>query len=479
MNKYTLSILLLGLFLISNNTNGQDLISSQYLGELSKIEMQAFYGSFMQNGIKRYKITYTTKDIHGVQDTASGLVVVPIRAEPSIYPLLCYQHGTVGGPNDVPSNLNGGSALATVWGGLGYITSAADYLGLGTARGFHPYVHADSEASAAVDMLFAVRQFVAENGYFLNDQLFITGYSQGGHAAAAVQRSIQENYPEDFTITASAPMSGPYSISTAMVGLSQVEEPYYFIGYLPYTVLSMNLAYNLGYDLEEIFKEPYVAAINSFFNREINIGALHSSLIASIAIEEQTGPIPRLIFQDSFLLNMDNNYNHPFNVALRDNDVYDWAPSAPTRLYYCMADDQVPFLNSIIADSIMNLNGAADVQAIDVNSGYDHGQCVNPAVTQAAIFFLPFQSITTGTDDYARTEKNLFYPNPGTGIFHYKPIINTPVDIKVFNLTGQLQYQKTDQQGTGTLDISHLTKGIYLIQLKTKNFSSTEKIILQ
>ena len=477
MNKI-INLLAIMLFLIlGKEIKSQNLISSQYLGELSKIEIQASYGSIMQNGVKRYKITYTTTDVQGVPDTASGLVVIPIREEEKIYPLLCYQHGTVGSPSDVPSNLNGGSALATIWGGLGYITSAADYLGLGEARGFHPYVHADTEASAAVDMLFATRQFVEENGYFLNDQLFITGYSQGGHAAMAVQRSIQEDYPEDFTITAAAPMSGPYSISTAMLGLSQNETPYYYIGYLPYTVLSMRLAYQLDYELNEIFKQPYIAAIDQFYHREINIGTLHNSLINTIQEEESDAPIPRYIFQDSFLLNIENNYNHPFNVAMRDNDVYDWTPNAPTRLYYCMADDQVPFNNSIIADSIMNMNGAADLAAIDVNSSYDHGQCVRPALTQAAFFFLPYQSITTDIKTIKSSTNTIFYPKPSNGLLHYNTT-EKAIDIMLYDLAGKLQYHQADAKGSGVLDLSLLPKGIYWLHWKTDSSEKIEKVLL-
>lgn len=478
MNKYFLSVVLLLATIFNSQIHSQDLISTQYLGELSKTEMQAFYGQIMQNGIKRYKVTYTTKDVHGVIDTASGLIVVPIREEAQVYPLLCYQHGTVDDPNDVPSNLQGGSALATVWGGLGYITAAADYLGLGESRGFHPYVHAATEASAAIDLLFATRQFVSENGYFLNDQLFITGYSQGGHAAAAVQKEIQENFSDAFTITASAPMSGPYSISSAMVGLTQVEEPYYFLGYLVYTVLSMNLAYDLGYEMEEIFKPPYIGAIQSFYNREIGVSSLHSQLTTTIATEVGTAPFPRIIFQDSVLLNMAANPNHPLNVALRDNDLFDWTPTAPTRLYYCMADDQVPFRNSVIADSIMNINGAPDVMAVDVNSNFNHGQCVNPAITQGAIFFLQYQSITTDTKNSPKHEPSFLFPNPGNGKLQFQQSEDL-TNITVYDIEGQLQYQLNRLTDGSILDISHLPKGLYFLRWNTRLGENTQRIIIE
>ena len=56
-------------------------------------------------------------------------------------------------------------------------------------------------------------------------------------------------------------MSGPYSISGAMKDVIVSDEPYFFTGYLPYTILSYNEAYDLFDDLGEYFKEPYATAI--------------------------------------------------------------------------------------------------------------------------------------------------------------------------------------------------------------------------
>ena len=196
-----------------NSIQAQDLISSQYLSNVSKANLESTYGTAFHNGVDLYRVLYTTPDVLGVLDTASGLLVVP--DDPGFaYPLLVYQHGTINSRWDVPSQLAGGYQLATVFGGHGYATVAADYVGLGEARGLHPYVHADTEASAAIDFLFAARQFADQNDFLtLNDQLFVTGYSQGGHAAMAAHRALELDYSSDFTVTAAAPMSGPYSVS--------------------------------------------------------------------------------------------------------------------------------------------------------------------------------------------------------------------------------------------------------------------------
>jgi len=155
-----------------------------------------------------------------------------------IYPMLCYQHGTSSSKTDVPSHLNGESQLATILSGMGYLVAAPDYLGLGDSPGFHPYVHAATEASAAVDLLRAARDFAAQEVLQLNGQVFVTGYSQGGHAAMALHRKLELELSNEFAVTAAAPMSGPYSIGGIMRELILSENEYFFPAYIPNTILS-------------------------------------------------------------------------------------------------------------------------------------------------------------------------------------------------------------------------------------------------
>lgn len=441
----------------------QELINSQYLGHRTKNYLQNLYGPLMQNGINLYKINYETYDIHGELDTASGLMVVPVRDDAYNYPLLCYQHGTVNGPNDVPSNLSGGSQLPMIFGGMGYVTSAADYLGLGDARGFHPYLHAKTEASAAIDMLFAVRQLAEEDDELsLNDQLFIAGYSQGGHAAAAVHKEIEEFYPEDFTVTASAPMSGPYNLSETMIDFILDESVYYYPGYVAWTLLSLNLSADLGYEVEEIFKAPYADYIEQFYQAEITLSPLHSNLISQLTAIEGAS-IPKFMIQDSLIAIFENEEEHPIVDAFRDNDLYDWTPQAPTRLYYCTADDQVYYLNSVVADSVMNANGAADLMAIDVNSNADHGECVSPAMIQALLFFGGYQDISVGNEEISISTPMMLSPNPANDFININQLPEGTT-IEIFDLDGRKRMDFTTSAARDKLDISHLTGGVYLFR---------------
>jgi len=452
---------------------GQQLISSVSKGAVPLEELVNRYGNFMSNGVELYKITYTTVDLEGRPDTASGLIVFP-DLDNRILPLLCYQHGTVGSRDDVPSNLRGGYEIAEVFGGLGYVSVAPDYLGLGESRGIHPYVHADSEAWVAVDMLFAAREFAAQKGVPLNDQLFVTGYSQGGHAAAALHRDIQHNYADDFIVTASAPMSGPYNISGVMRDLILSEEEYFFPSYLPYTILSYNAVYGLYDDLNAILKEPYSSMVNRFVEEEINLSELNTALIDTLT-GRAGGSFTSAMLQDSVIQNFTGNPSHPINVALEDNDVYDWAPQAPARLYYCVGDDQVPFRNSVVADSVMNENGAPDVGSVNLGDMLDHGECVEPAVINGALFFGLFQNIETTSIGQIADTRVAAYPNPVRELLRVEAPEGAYLELA--DLNGRILLRGEVNGGQSSLNTGPLPKGIYLLRVRTRAGSWSGKVV--
>lgn len=45
-----------------------------------------------------------------------------------------------------------------------------------------------------------------------NNQLFLAGYSEGGYATLATQKTIEENYQNELTVTASAFGAGAYDM---------------------------------------------------------------------------------------------------------------------------------------------------------------------------------------------------------------------------------------------------------------------------
>lgn len=483
MKKLLLLSYLILAFICPHSLIAQDLVSSEHIRSLSKgqVEAQLFNVLTVNHGVELYKLTYTTPDIHGVQDTASGLLVLPNVG--GQFPLLCNQHGTVGNKAQVPSNENGGHLLAVVTGAMSYVTVMPDYLGLGDARGFHPYLHAKTEASASIDMMRATKQFLESmEDISINEQVFITGYSQGGHAALALHKELELHHSDEFVVTASAPMSGPYDMSGTMIDFGFAEIEYFFPGYFPYTILSYQLAYgNLFNEFEDYFKQPYATEIERFFTHQIDLSELNEFCIDQL-IMEHGASIPIRMLQDSVLENFQNHSGHPIRVAFKDNDLHDWAPASPTRLYYCQADDQVPFFNSVAADSIMNVNGASDLEAFDVGSNLDHGQCVLPAMNSTLFFFSNFQDFMTNTNEYFNENAPIqLFPNPTSDkvVIYYPSEKSETFNVEIRNANGQKVIQTQILSGeTNAIDVQNLPTGIYFVRAFTSEGIWSKKLMI-
>jgi hypothetical protein len=69
-----------------------------------------------------------------------------------------------------------------------------------------------------------------------------------------------------------------------------------------------------------------------------------------------------------------------------------------------------------------------------------------------------------------------FYPNPTTGIITISLLENASVS--VIDLSGKQVMTSNLEMGDATLDMSSLTKGMYLIQIVGESYTKTEKVIL-
>ncbi len=382
MQKLLLPLLIL---LLSFPASAQEVVSVEEQTITTAFILQLVLDITVDYNVRNYKVTYTTTDAFGQPDTASGLLCVPAE-ESLVFPMAIYSHGTAASRDAVPS-VEGVQErfLPQTLAAYGYITCAPDYIGMGESRGFHPYVHAETEASAGRDMHIAVKKWLETQGIRQNDQLFLTGYSQGGHATAALHRDISTNPGGDeLTVTAATHLSGPYSISEIMLGTLFNNETTTMNGFIAYTYISYNYVYQLYDSLEQAFVEPYLTPIRDFAAETTNLGEFNT-ILDSMLLENNESVTA--IFQDSILQILEaRDESNPIIQALIDNDTYDWAPPEPTLIYYCTADEQVPFQNAILADSVMQSNGSTSV-VLESGGAFDHGGCLRPAFLRTIEFF--------------------------------------------------------------------------------------------
>ena len=156
--------------------------------------------------------------------TATGALMVPTGSDPSCTgarPELLYGHGTTVekrynlasfGDNTNPA-YSEAVMLAAMYAAQGYIVVAPNYAGYDASTlSYHPYLNADQQSKDMIDALAAAKKAMPNllNPVTPSTKLFIAGYSQGGHVAMATHRALQV---AGVTVTASAPMSGPYAMA--------------------------------------------------------------------------------------------------------------------------------------------------------------------------------------------------------------------------------------------------------------------------
>jgi len=386
----TLIMLALFIFMIPwTNINAQNLVSVEYKRTYNLNQIQTIFDNLgvppgltflpIRYQVRMYKITYNTVAVDSVTPViATGAFFVPVNPDCKIS-MINYNHGTLFSRSDAPSTLNGeegkiGVLMATD----GYGMVMPDYLGLGDSPGLHPYHHSRSEATAVIDMIRACRQAADSLHLGLNGQLYITGYSQGGHVTMATQRMIERYFSQEMNVTATAPMSGAYDLSGVQASVVTSDVPYDAPAYLPYMVMSYRYAYHIYPDINTILKPPYNTTLPPLFDGTHGEGDVGNA----------TPNPPKQIIDSLALLDyVNDSVNNPLRRALRDNDVYDWVTTKPMRIIYCHGDYTVNPGNSIKAYNTFVRNGCGNlVSLVDMGNSSHYG-CAMYALIIGKNFF--------------------------------------------------------------------------------------------
>src|SRR5580704_11662484 len=172
-------------------------------------------------GVDFYYLNFWTRGAVGEVTESSGALMVPTGPAPTCSgprPIVLYAHGTQTNKAfniaDItnPSNTEG-ATVAAFFAAQGYIVVAPNYAGYDISTlGYHPFLNAAQQSGEMMDILAAARTALPttlSSATKDNGQLFITGYSEGGHVAMATLRAMQA---AGKTVTAAAPMSGPYAL---------------------------------------------------------------------------------------------------------------------------------------------------------------------------------------------------------------------------------------------------------------------------
>ncbi len=371
----------LGIKSIPSNRSPGEIIRTKLIKKYSLAEILTsiteYTGGFptiISNEVNAFEIVYWTPGLDGKLREASGVAFLPV-GKTSPKSIISYQHGTLYDKEDAPSlGQTEEFSIGLFLAGTEHICFMADYLGFGaSADMFHPYLHSETEASSALDMLRAGTQLVSESNHTQPEKLFLLGYSQGGHATMALHRTIELEAGDEFIITGSIPMAGPQSMSNVMLSRILSDAPYPNPFYIAYLVWSYDQAYGLFNDPNEYFVDEVATALKQMIQDGASDGAINDVLPT----------VPRQMFKSNVLELIQSNDNHPFRVALELNDTMrsGWQPQAPIQMYHCTDDEIVPYQNSILAkESLQRAEGPAisvtDPRLIPFFQNGSHTGCI-------------------------------------------------------------------------------------------------------
>lgn len=376
--------------------------------------------------IEVYHYEYRTVDPAGEITPSSGALFVPNDSGNDCQgerPIVLYAHATQTDRSlnmaDLENPDNGeGLLVAAMFAAEGYIVVAPNYVGYDTSTlGYHPYLNGDQQSKEMIDALTAARSALptAEAPDTTDGgRLLVTGYSQGGYVAMATHRALQE---EGETVTASAPMSGPYALSAFSDAIFQGR----VTGGSPVNLTLLLTSYQNAYgniyaDTSEAYAPQYAAGIETLLPSDTSVGDLvDQGLLPDDAIFSETPPDPayadmtpatvpatlapvfalgfgpdhlltndfRLAYLQDADAHPDGGFptltdnrppaepENPMRLALAANDQRAWAPTSPMLLCAGRADPAVLYLNTRLMQDFWA--SETTVSVLDIDSAVEPG----------------------------------------------------------------------------------------------------------
>ena len=371
-----------------------------------------------------YHLEYETVGGAGEATTASAALMVPTGSDASCQgarPIVMYAHGTNTSKSFNMADLTNNSEallMASVFAAQGYIVVAPNYAGYDTSTlSYHPYLNATQQSGDMIDSLTAARSAFATAGVTASAKLFLTGYSQGGFVAMATHKAMQA---AGTTVTAAAPMSGPYALAAFGDAIFMGEVNMSAPVNVNLVVTSYQHSYgNIYTNPTDIYETQYAASADELLPSTVAISTLYSEgKLPQNALFNSTPPSPayasitpattpanlapsfalgfgtnnlvtnayRLAYLQDAAANPDGGFPTtttdvpaaaPMNTLrqnLKTNDLRNWSPMAPVLLCAGDSDPTVFYLNTQLIQGYWAGNASASsVTVLDVDSSPSSG----------------------------------------------------------------------------------------------------------
>jgi pimeloyl-ACP methyl ester carboxylesterase len=300
--------------------------------------------------VAAYRLNYQSIDGLRQPIQVSALMVLPQKPTGSTSPVLSYQHATIKRDIEAPSNMKDIASPEVILASQGYLVVSADYVGYGVSKGSpHPYLLATPSAAVVVDMLTAASYWRQLQKVPDNQQLFLTGYSEGGYVTLATQRELQAgNSTHRANLVSVAAGAGPYDVNLTfeeLLKLVRNENP--LLGALLQPGLLKNLS-----DTDR--KKVSQAILTKLLGEQADVRFMSTAL--------------------------DNYFADNRAAIATQSSVNDWLPERPVLLFHGRDDKTVSYLNASSTLQTMQARGAGSLVTLTDCSAQpsDHLDCVRP-----------------------------------------------------------------------------------------------------
>lgn len=349
-----------------------------------------------------YSIKYHTIDSLAADTPAGAAIYVPSGTNAACQggrPVLLYAHGTSVQSSTDMANLGSSEPrlIAALFAAQGYIVVAPNYVGYtGSTAGYHPYLDAEQQSADMIDALRAARSAFGGIGANASARLMVSGYSQGGFVALATQRAMQTRHAAEFTLTAAAPLSGPYALSLFGDGIFGGAPTTGSAGFIPMLINAGQRAGAALYTSSgDIYESKYAGGIENLLPGKQSLGDLVAAgklpndvLFASDSLPQTAGygsffgpdHLIKTSYRDAYLADLkanpcNANAASPLSCTpaqglrkwLVKNDLRTYTPAAPLFLCGGDADPLVPYANTISTAAYFRAQGSASLQLTVLN----------------------------------------------------------------------------------------------------------------
>lgn len=282
-----------------------------------------------------YKITYNTTFLDEPV-IASGLICLPKDAKEAL-PIFSLQHGTVFSDNEIPSKASYSYSEFSMLASTGYVVAMPDYIGYGSSRNiFHPYYDKKHSALAVIDLIRAAKELMNGKKLKYNEQLFLSGYSEGGYVTLAAHYYIEKDSTFGLNVTASAPGAGGYDLPGILKSSVVESKEYPAPAYLAFVLMAYNKTYNWNRPLKDFFSSPYADSLPKYMDGNHYGYSINNKL---------TERLDKL-FNPVFFKELKGQGEIELKKKLQENSLLDWKPKAPIRFYHGTMDEIIPYETS-------------------------------------------------------------------------------------------------------------------------------------